>query len=557
MKDRVISSLTKAGIRDAESLVEVPKDPAMGDYAFPCFSLAREKKKSPMVLAKEVAGLLQKDKGYTKIEAVGPYVNFFIDYALYARSLLETIFKKKNAYGSNTNGKKKKFMIEYSQPNTHKAFHVGHIRGTTLGESIARLHEYSGYSVIRANYSGDTGMHIAKWMWAYLNFHKGETIPNDESYFASIYVEAVKKLTDNPEGEEAVALLNRKLDARNDKMLTALWKKTRLQSINSWKPIYKDLQVKFDVHFFESEVEASGKKIAQDLVKKNIAKISDDATIIDFKDDALGVWVLLRSDGTVLYSAKDLALAELKYKTYSLNKSLVITSVEQNLHFKQLIKTLEAMNFKGWERYNHMGYESVRLPEGKMSSRTGTNISYADFRNELMAEARRGLKERGVSDEKELEKRSLAMTVAAMKYSMLKQDSNKVLIFNKEEALRFEGDTGPYLLYGYARAKSIVRKAGFKAGALPNVKDISDSERLLMKELARFPSVVESACQTYAPALVAHYAYGLTQQFNEFYHHEKVIGTPEEYYRLCLVYAFTLVLGNALSILGIPVLEEM
>jgi len=557
MKEAVIKALGVTGLlRDEiERLIEVPKERERGDYAFPCFTLAKVWKKNPIEIAKEIAGKIKIGRDFEKIEAVGPYVNFFVNISSLAKETITKILKEKETYGRE-NKVKRTLMIEFSQPNTHKAFHVGHIRGTSFGESLARLRESTGYKVIRANYSGDTGMHIAKWLWAYTVFHKGEKIRNDESWFAKIYVEAVKKLEDNEKGQEEVEEINRKLDARSDSYLVKLWKDTRKKSIASWKPIYHELDVKFDFHFFESETEELGKNLVQSLVKEGIAKISEGATIMDLEKDNFGVWVLLRKDGTVLYSAKDLALAEMKFKKYKIDESLVITSVEQNLHFKQLQKTLELMKFPHWKRYNHLGYESVRLPWGKMSSRTGDNVFYREFKDELIAEAKKELKSRGKLSERELEKRSLSIAIAAMKYTMLKQDINKIIIFNKEDALRFEGDSGPYLLYSYARAKSILKKAGKKAKLSKNL-NVELSERLLINELARFPQVVSQASETQSPAMIAHYSYALAQMFNEFYHSNKVIGSEEEGFRLQLVRAFSQVLKNALNLLGIDVLEEM
>lgn len=556
MKDKLINSLKITGLdsKVIEELIETPKDPTHGDYAFPCFILSKTMKKSPVQIAKELVHKIDK-KGFENVEAIGPYINFFLDSKKVAHDLLNKIIKEKKKYGSNLSGKNKTFMMEFSQPNTHKAFHVGHIRGTSLGESIARIREFSGYKVIRANYSGDTGMHIAKWLWAYNKFHKGEKIENDESWFAKIYVEAIQKLEGNEQGEAEVLEINKKLDEGKDSKILKLWRETRLKSISAWKPIYKDLDVNFNENYFESQVEEKGKKMALDLVKKGLAEISDGATIMNLKDRNLGVWVLLRRDGTVLYSAKDIALAEEKFKRYNMDESLVITNVEQNLHFQQLQKTLELMKFRNYEKYNHLGFESVRLPEGKMSSRTGNNILYADFRNELVEAAKLEISKRDDLNVKEVDKRALAIAISAIKYSMLKQDTNKVIVFNKEEAIRFEGDTGPYLLYTFARANSIIKKSS--KSLTFKIDKIEAHERALINELSHFEELVLDCSKTFNVSHIAHYAYSLSQKFNEFYHACPVIGSKEEKFRIALVSAFVQVLSNALHLLGIPILKEM
>ncbi len=556
MRSEIISILNITGLSSEElgKLIEIPQESSRGDYAFPCFVLAKTLRRNPVEIAKEFSNKLKNSKGFEKIEAVGPYINFFMDKKKLAIEVLKKVEKEKEKYGKNASGKNKVFMIEFSQPNTHKAFHVGHIRGTSLGEAIARIKEFSGYRVIRANYSGDTGMHIAKWLWCYNKFHKKEKIRNEESWFAKIYVEAVQELEENEAGEAEVLEINRKLDERVDKNLMKLWRNTRKMSIDSWKPIYNDLNVKFNKHFFESAVEKDGKKIAQELIKKGIAIVDDGATILNLKNYNLGIWVLLRRDGTVLYSAKDLALAKEKFSKYKIDESLVITSVEQNLHFQQLRKTLELMRFN-WEKYQHKGYESVRLPEGKMSSRTGNNILYADFRDEVIDAVKKEISKRENLPEKESDKRALAIAIASIKYAMLKQDMNKVIIFDKNEALKFEGDTGPYLLYSYARANSIL--SDVKNDVNKETDEIKISEHNLINLIARFPEIVQNSSENISPSGIAHYAYELAQTFNEFYHSCQVIGSVEEGFRIRLVNAFAQTIENTLRLLGIPVLKQM
>jgi arginyl-tRNA synthetase len=372
---------------------------------------------------------------------------------------------------------------------------------------------------------------------------------------ASIYVDAVKKLAENEHLQEEVNEINKQLELGKDKKLMQLWEKTRKISLNSLERIYKELNTHFDKYYFESEVEIPGKNIALDLVKKGIAKVSEDAAIMDLNIFDLSVWVLLRKDGTVLYSAKDLALVEKKFKDYDLDKSINIVADEQNLHFKQLFKTLELMKFKDVKKCNHVPFALVRLPEGKMSSRTGNNILYSDFLEEMRDYARSEITKREKLSEKELDERALKISIAAIKYAMLKQHSNNVIVFNKEEALNFEGNTGPYLLYSYARAKSILRKAKIK----PKVEkvELSVIEKQLISKISNFPEVVSHAYSQLSPNLIANYSFELCQLFNEFYHSSQVIGSEQESFRLSLVSCFSQVLKNALNLLAIEVIEKM
>ncbi len=462
MKEQIAKILAKhTKLKESEilTLIEIPPSSDLGDFAFPCFILAREMKKNPVEIAKELS-LKIKSSEFEKIEAKGPYINFFLSRNKIAHETLKKILKEKDKYGSSSKGKEK-IMIEFSQANTHKAFHIGHVRGTALGESIARISEFMGNKVMRANYQGDTGMHVAKWIWCYKKHHSKDKPRKDEFWIASIYVDAVKRLAENPELQEEVDEINRKLESREDKKLNDIWKKTRLLSLNSFENIYKELNTKFNKYFFESEFEERGKEISQDLVKKRIAEISEGATIVDLQKYNLGVWVLLRKDGTVLYSAKDLALAEEKEKKFKITKSIYVVGAAQRHHFTQLFKTLE-LEGKDKSSLFYVPVTEVRLPTGKMSSRTGENILYSSFKDELIDYAKQEIKKREKVSPAELEKRALAISIASLKYAMLKQDTNKAIIFSKEEALSFEGNTGPYLLYSYARAKSILRKAKYK-----------------------------------------------------------------------------------------------
>ena len=557
MKQTISNLLSKQinlSKKEIESTLEIPPSPELGDYAFPCFSLAEKLKKNPNQIANELVKKIS-SKDFEKIEAKGPYINFFIDRKKLANQILARILKEKDKFGKS-NYSKEKVMIEFSQANTHKAFHIGHVRGTALGESLARIAEFSGSKVIRANYQGDTGMHVAKWLWCYQKFHSKEALKQDEAWIASIYVDSVQKLEKNPEYQSEIEEINRKLDSKEDKKLNDLWKKTRKLSLNAFEKIYKDLDTKFNHYFFESEVEKRGREISEELVKKGIAEISEGAAIVRLENFNLGVWVLLRKDGTVLYSAKDLALAERKFEDLKIDSSIYVVGSAQKQHFYQLFKTLELMGFKKAKNCKYVPVSEVRFPWGKMSSRTGENILYSGFKKELVDCSKKEILERHSLKRGDLEKRALAIAIAALKYQMLKQDTNKTLIFEKEEAMKFEGHTGPYLLYTYARAKSILRKAK-KSSEKLITPELTETEKALAFQLSLFPEIVKKAFESLSPNIIANYAHQIAQSFNEFYHSNKVIGSEEESFRRALVEAFSQTLKNALNLLGIQPLERM
>lgn len=554
MKSAILKSLKflKVDEKEIESLLETPKSQEMGDYALPCFSLAKRLKKSPVVIAKEIASQVRGN--FEKVEAVNGYVNFFFDRKKFAEQTLADAEKLGEKYGARKKGVK--VLVEYSQPNTHKAFHIGHVRGTSLGESISRIIEFQGGKAIRINYSGDTGMHIAKWIWCYTKYHKGK-MKDDEKWFASIYVDSVRRLEKNPALQEEVDEINRKLDSGKDKKLNMIWKETRKLSINSWKKIYKDLDTGFDVHYFESEVEKEGRKAAEKLVKLGVAKISEGAVIVNFKDhgkENLGVLVLLRKDGTVLYGAKDIALAERKFSDYKPDKSIYIVGKAQDLHIHQVFEILRLMKFRGADKSAYIPVNEVRFPWGKMSSRSGENVFYSDFRENLLKEIKKEIGKR--DNATKADERALKIAISVIKYSMLKQDINKNIIFNPKEEIKFEGNTGPYLLYSYARAQSLLKKAGYKRNK-ENIAEINDYEKKLLRLIASFPDIAKEAYMNLAPSVIANYSYDLAKAFSEFYQNCPVIGNENENFRLRLTDNFSRVLKNSLNLLGIDVVKEM
>ena len=548
---------------EIESLIEIPPRNEMGDYSFPCFTLPKLLEKSgfpapdnnPLKIAESLAKKITKTKSkkVEKVESKGAYVNFFLDKKFLAKEILKNSMNKN--FGKHKQKTPKKLVIEFSQPNTHKAFHVGHIRGTAIGESLARIYENDGFTATRLNYHGDTGMHIAKWIWCYQNFHKGEKLTSNEKWIAEIYTEAVKRLSENEDLQEEVNIINQKLEDKSDKTINELWKKTRKLSIASWNKIYQELNTKFDKQYFESEVELEGKKIAQDLVRKKIAK-KDDAIFMDLEEYNLGTLVLLRKDATVLYSAKDLALAIKKTKEFPADEYIITIGDEQKHYFKQLQKTLELMKFKKAKEYNVITFGMIRFPEGKMSSRTGNNILYSEFIENVTKAAKEGLISRSeILDDPLTGKKALTIAISAIKYAILKQDPAKNIVFDPKQAISFEGDTGPYLLYSYARANSIAKKVTSKAKS--NFDNLESQELKLLKKISEFPHITKRAKENNAPNLIANFSFELSKLFNEFYHACPVLGNSSEGRRLEIIKAFKNTLQKSLDLLAINILDEM
>ncbi len=567
VKKQIIDLITKS-IKERASISEAdlgaPPQKEMGDFAFGCFKLqdfGKKFNKSLQEISSEITDYINKNKKGTAIkEAVsdGPYVNIFLDKKVLARMVLGEISKKKESYGNFTAGRGKKVMIEYSQPNTHKEFHIGHLRNVCLGSELVKLYKVMGYNVISANYIGDVGAHVAKCLWAYMA--KGAKEPkkkNKGEYLGELYSWATQKIADNPQYKKQVEEIQQKLE-NGDKKLTALWKKTREWSLKEFNRIYKDLGVEFDVVYYESEVEKPGKKLVYDLLAKGIAGESQGAIIIDLIPYDLGAFLILKSDGTSLYATKDLALAVKKFKKYKLDQSIYVVDSRQELYFKQLFKALEIIGFK--KPMHHLSYEAVTLPDGAMSSRKGNIVTFREFEKELFTRSQKETKKRHKDwDPKKINKVAKKIAYAAMKFDILKHDSDKVMVFDLDEALSFDGFTGPYIQYTIARINSIFAKSKTRNARINYSLFEKPEEKKLIMQLAKFPEIIKKAQENFQMSLLPRYLYDLSKAFAEFYHEVPVLKADKKTKaaRLALISSVKIVLEKGLDILGIETVKEM
>ncbi|OGI12111.1 arginine--tRNA ligase [Candidatus Micrarchaeota archaeon RBG_16_36_9] len=529
-------------------ITEIEEPEEYGDLAYACFSLAKKLKKDPKEIAIEFSKKL-KIKLIDKVEAVGPYVNFYVDWGKFAKELLKNVNEK---YGSFD--ERETVIMDVFQPNPFKPFHIGHIRCAVLGESIRRMLEFCGKKTIAVSYMGDVGTHVAKWLWYYTKFYKGEIPKEDVSKWAGeIYAEATRKVAEKPEYEEEVKEFNKKLDNRDSEIINT-WKEIRDLCLKDFWKIKDELGVHLDDNFYESEVEEPGRKIVQQLLKEGKAKISEGAVVADLEKYGLNTFLLLKSDGTALYSTKDLGLNELKRKKYEFDKSIFVVATEQELYFKQLFKAMEIFNIPGWEKNFHVSFGLVTLKEGKMSSRFGTVILYEDLRDEMISKVKEILKDSEVKDNENIIRK---VAFAAIKFPMLNIDSKKTIKFDWDQALDLEGKSGPYLQYSYVRAFNILNKAEIKDYDASLLKE--DIETKLIKKIANFPDIIKQSTDQYAPNILANYLFELAQDFNSFYHSSPVLKAEENIKnaRLKLVESIEIILKTGLELLGIPILEKM
>jgi arginyl-tRNA synthetase len=461
-------------------------------------------------------------------------------------------------------------MVEFSQPNTHKEFHVGHLRNVILGNCVCNLLEFAGFEVVRANYIGDIGLHVIKWLWNYLKYHNGEEPDEDRvSWMNRLYAEAARRYEEEPEADAEVRALFQRWDQR-DPELRALWEKTRQWSLEGFQQIYDTLGVRFDHYYFESEVEDSGKELVEELIRRGLAQDErPDGPVVVKLDELLGnkneeyrVLVVLRSDGTSLYATKDLSLAIKKFEQFKLDRSIYVIDVRQSLYLKQIFKTLELKGYAWAKSCYHLAYEIVNLPGNViMSSREGTVVMFTDFVREATARALEIVQTKNpeLPSEKQAEI-ARAVALGAIKYSMLSRDNTKVVTFDWDAALDFNGQAAPYIQYAHVRASSILRKWGAPLpGETAPGPNMEPTEVELVNLIARLPGEAQKAANEYRPLYIANLAFELARAFNDFYGACPVLQAEPAMraFRLRLVEAARQAIEICLALMGITAPQAM
>jgi len=560
---------------DVEKNIAVPPSDDLGDYAFPCFALSKILKKNPAVIAadlKERIGPI--DGGRVRVEASGGYLNFFVDKRELAASVIETysnaVPKTLADCGAApigaVDGRQQRVVVEFASPNTNKPLHLGHLRNMSIGDSVARILSFCCCEVFKASINNDRGVHICKSMLAYKRCGNGATPQSagvkSDHFVGDYYVMFNDKSNADPSwGDDAQKML--KGWEEGEPGIVELWKKMNKWALDGFRETYKLFGISFDKEYYESDIYKNGKEIVAEGLSKGIFyKREDGAVAVSLEEEKLGDKVLLRPDGTSVYIVQDLYLALLKDKEFKYDRSFYVVGNEQDYHFAVLIAIFKKLGYDVAGKMKHLSYGMVELPEGKMKSREGTVVDADDLILETKELAKREVIERYEVAEAEADGRSLRIALAAVKYQLLKIDIAKNMVFDPKKAISFEGDTGPYLLYGYARASSILRKAGgagerIDKSQLPENFDAAEIK--LLKKIAFFPEAVSYAYNRLSPSVIANYAFDLAQLFNEFYHASQVIGSggATEKFRVSLVAAFRSVMRCCLGLMGIEAVEEM
>ncbi|WP_127717280.1 arginine--tRNA ligase [Halobacteriovorax sp. HLS] len=549
-------------------LISLAPNMKMGHIAFPCFPLAKETKMAPNMISGKLAESISANGIIQEAKSVGPYLNFFINPAHFSKLLTEEIisgefFKKELC------SERPKTMIEYSQPNTHKEMHVGHMRNLCLGNALVRIKKYANQDVVAVTYPGDSGTHVAKCLW-YLKYHNKEAVPETDkgSWLGKIYTRANLLLEDQlgsdqeEQNRAQLTAILKELESESGEYFD-LWKETRQWSLDLMKSTYKWADVEFDRWFFESEVDTPSLELVKDLYKQGKLIKDDGAVGMNLEEDKLGFCILIKSDGTGLYATKDVALAVKKFEEYGIENNIYIVDTRQSFHFAQVFKVLEKIGFEQAKNCHHLQYNFVELPDGAMSSRKGNIVPLMDLISQMQSHIKKEYLEKYAGDWSEEEINSTAQKIArgAINYGMTRFDNNRKIVFDMKEWLKLDGETGPYLQYVYARINSLCEKLGYSAQLKPDFSQLSqDSEIALLLKCSAFNDIVVQCHEKNSPTALCSYLFELGKLFNSFYAECSISKAETQELkesRLVLAKSVSLIMQNGLGLLGIEAPQRM
>jgi len=551
----LLSKETGLAKKELYNLITIPPDPKLGDYSFPCFKLG----KNPHQEAENIQKKIVIPLFLSQIKVVGAYLNFFLNQSYLAKLVLTKIHKEKKKYGSSQENKI--IVVEFCGPNTNKPLHLGHLRNMALGQAMYNLLSFLGNQVHPVNIVNDRGIHICQSMIAYQKWGNNQQPDKKGDHFVGDYYVLFSKKSKEDEHLKAEAQEMLVKWEFGDKDILKLWKKMNQWVISGFKQTYQRFGIKFEKEYFESQYFEKGKELVLAGLNKKIFERDQQGSIIAALEKYdLPNKVLLREDNTSVYITQDIYLAQLRYQDFHYDQLIYVVASEQQLHFKQLFKILEMLNQPYAQNLYHLSYGLVNLPTGRMKSREGTVVDADDIMDEISSLAEKEVKSRYTNlSEIELKKRAEFISLGAIKFFMLKTDSVKDIIFNPEESLSFEGETGPYLQYTHARADSILRKAGKKVTTKVDFNNLNPEEFELIKKLHEFPEILLKSEKDYKLHHITNYLIKLSQGFNEFYHKYPVISDQEQSMaiRLLIVDSVRQVLEIGLTILGITAPKEM
>lgn len=545
------------------SMIETPADIKMGDYAFPCFKLAKLLRKAPPAIAKSIAEAIGDDPMFEKVESVNAYVNMFVSKEDFAREVVSEAIEKGDDYGRSSIGGGKKVIVEYSSPNIAKPFHIGHIRSTVIGNSIYKIYDFLGYDTMRINHLGDYGTQFGKMICAYRRWGNKEDVIKEPiksllSYYTKFHVEAEK----NPALEDEARAIFAKLE-KGEPEEVELWQWFRDESLKEFNRVYDMLGITFDSYNGESFYSDKMPRFVQELKDKGLLVEDAGAQIVKLDEYDLPPALITKSDGSTLYITRDIAAAVYRKETYDFYKNIYVVASQQNLHFQQWIKVIELLGYDWAKDCVHVPFGLVSMEEGTMSTRQGRVIFLEDVLNRAVEQTRQIIKEKNVNTEN-IDETAKEVGIGAVVFNELSNYRIKDYVFSWDKVLNFEGETGPYVQYTHARACSILRNAGddavAKAKAGFDAKYItSESAHRLMSLIYELPEVIVEAGEKYEPSIVTRHIVDISQAFNKFYHDEHILvdNEDEKIAKIALVLAAKTAIKNGLGLLGMKAPEKM
>ncbi|MDD6484726.1 MAG: arginine--tRNA ligase [Clostridiales bacterium] len=556
-----LKELTGLDEQVISSSLETPPDEKMGDLAFPCFVLAKVMRKAPPIIASELAQKFENDEIIDKAQAAGGYLNFFFNRAKYASELISAINRAPEAWGKSDIGEGKTVLVEYSSPNIAKPFHIGHLFSTAVGNSLARIYKHLGYNVQSLNHLGDWGTQFGKLICAYKRWGDKEVIEKDPiNELLKIYVKFHEEAADNPSLEDEAREYFKRLED-GDEETTSLWSYFREVSLKEFQRVYDMLGVKFDSYNGEAFYSDKMDEVVDILRKKGLLVESEGAQVVDLSDKNMPPCIILKSDGATIYATRDIAAALYRHRTYNFDKNIYVVGNPQALHFKQIFEVMRRADWEWSEGCTHVGFGLVKLPGKNMSTRHGDVVFLEDVLNESI-EKTREIIEKNSPDMEDKDEKAKKIGIGAILYTFLKNSRDKDIIFSWDSMLDFEGESAPYCQYGYARGKSILRRAAdIDYSDADMSKAVSDDEYTLIKQLNSFSSAVLDAADKNEPFYINRYVTGLTKAFNKFYNTCPIMKSDVDLEtkkaRLALVDAVCRVIKTALYLLGIETVESM
>ena len=549
------------GLDEVKNMIETPQDSKMGDYAFPCFKLAKILRKAPPLIAKGIAEAIAENDIFEKVEQVNAYVNMFISKEEFVEEVVEEVMERGDDYGRSNVGEGKPVIVEYSSPNIAKPFHIGHIRSTVIGNSINLLWDAMGYKVTRINHLGDYGTQFGKMIVAYRHWGNEEDVRKEPiktllHYYTKFHEEAEKDPSLDDEARETFTKLE-----NGGKEETELWQWFRDESLKEFTRVYNMLGIEYDSYAGESFYSDKMPAVVQELKDKNLLVESNGAEIVDLEPYGLTPAPILKSDGSTLYITRDLACAKYRKATYDFYKNIYVVASQQNLHFQQLKKILELMGYEWSKDIVHVPFGLVSLEEGTMSTRAGRVVFLEDVLNRAIDETREIIKEKGVATDN-IEETAKQVGVGAVVFNELSNNRIKDYVFSWKQVLDFNGETGPYVQYTYARCASILRNAGEDANDLTGFDPsyiTGDAAYTLAKEIYALTDVIIEAGEKYEPSILTRHIVDMAQAFNKFYHDEHILTDDKEERKakLALVVAAKTAIKNGLALLGMEAPERM